>query len=553
VVDLLREQAATMPEKVAFTFVGDRGAEETLTFGELDRRARALAVTLAEVANPGDRALLIFPCGLEYIVSFFACVYADLVAVPLYPPMAPKHLPRVLSVVADCGATVALTTQATLGAMRRAGGEGPLACLSWICSDRADLALADEWPGSVATDDSVAFIQYTSGSTGVPKGVVLTHANLVANFEMISAAMEVRPDDVMVSWLPMYHDMGLIGAILHSVYAGIHTVTMDPSSIVRPLRWLSAISRHKGTVTVAPNFAFELCVARITPEELATLDLSSLRVAFNGAEPVRAEALREFERHFGPAGLRSDVFLTCYGLAEATLIVSGRDMRETTRVLRVDREALTQGTASPSTERATSQEIVSCGRACAPQRIAIVDPATQTALGAGAVGEIWVTGPNVARGYWSKSETSRGAFVEVDGQTYLRTGDLGFLDARGELFVTGRLKDLIIVRGKNIAPNDIEQVAQGVAPVLRARPSAAFAVQDGGTERVVLLQELKDGMGDDEQSALRRMIVDAIAEHCGVLPEVVLVKHASLPRTSSGKIQRHLVKAAFLGGKVEAA
>ncbi|HKV11511.1 MAG TPA: amino acid adenylation domain-containing protein, partial [Thermoanaerobaculia bacterium] len=558
---VLRARTAERPDQWAFTFLADGETEAgRLTYAELDARATAIAAALARSVAPGERALLLFPPGLDFIAAFFGCLYAGVVAVPAYPPRPnDRSQSRLRSIARDAEPRAALTTSAIL-----AGVEGPkglfaiapeLGGLRWIPTDVPEL-----WSGGLGWElpdpdpDSVAFLQYTSGSTSAPKGVMVTHANLVHNERMIGAAFEQDEDSIVVGWLPLYHDMGLIGNVLQPLHAGGRCVLMSPVAFLqKPLRWLSAISRYRATTSGGPNFAYELCLRKIGSEERAGLDLSSWRVAYNGAEPVRAETLERFAAAFAPCGFRRAAFYPCYGLAEATLFVTGGEPGRFPRVEAVDAAALERHEVEPAPPGSPAARLlVSCGRPSLGQRVAVVDPETGMEQPPGRVGEIWIAGESVARGYWKRDEATERDFhafllgaPEGSEGPYLRTGDLGFL-AEGELFVTGRLKDLIIIRGRNHYPQDLELTAERSHPDLRPGNGAAFSVEVGGEERLVVVHEVerrrREGLSEVAE-AVRRAVAE---EHEVQVHEVVLIRVGTLPKTSSGKVQRRLCRDLYL-------
>ncbi|HEV7509092.1 MAG TPA: non-ribosomal peptide synthase/polyketide synthase [Thermoanaerobaculia bacterium] len=553
---MLRARAEERPNQVAFTFLADGQTEAgRLTYAELDARAVAVAAALREAVAPGDRALLLFPPGLDFIVAFFGCLYAGVVAVPAYPPRPhDRSQARLRSIARDAEPRVALTTSATLSGLAGLTAVAPeLAAVRWIATD----ALASSLPGTQLPEpdpESIAFLQYTSGSTAEPKGVEVTHANLLHNERMIGAAFEQDERSVVVGWLPLYHDMGLIGTVLQPLHAGGRCVLMSPVAFLqRPMRWLEAINRYRGTTSGGPNFAYELCVRKATPEALAGLDLTSWRVAFNGAEPVRAETLERFAETFAPTGFRPEAFYPCYGLAEATLFVAGGLSGRRPRVARVEPAALERNdVVVVAPEVPDARSLVSSGRPWMGQRIVVADPETGVACPPGRVGEIWIAGSSVAQGYWHNPEaTARDfkAFLTGPGSDgpFLRTGDLGFV-ADGELYVTGRLKDLIILRGRNHYPQDLERTAESSHPDLRPGNAAAFAIETGGEERLVIALEVerrrRDGF-EEVAEAVRRAVA---AEHEVMVWEVVLLRAGSLPKTSSGKVQRGLCRRQYLVG-----
>lgn len=558
-VELLRHRAEHQTHETAYIFLVDGESEELpLTYGELDRQARAIGAWLKMLGLAGERALLLYPAGLEFVAAFYGCLYAGVVAVPAYPPRANRSLSRIQAIVADAGAKVALTTETVLDRVRPVLEQSPdLQTLTWLATDQVPPQIEDDWifPAGV-NGSTLAFLQYTSGSTGTPKGVMLSHANLLHNSALISYAYELTRSGSGIFWLPSYHDMGLIGGITQPLYVCRPNVLMSPMSFLqKPLRWLQAISKYRGTTSGGPNFAYELCVRKISPEQRAGLDLSSWNVAFNGAEPIRAQTLDEFVEAFGPCGFRREAFYPCYGLAEATLIVSGGYKLHPPVLRSVDSKSLEAGLAvEVSGADEGARTLVSCGHNLPDQRIAIVDPETLVVCPDGKVGEIWVAGPSVAQGYWKRPDESERTFRAVIPATgegpFLRTGDLGFIDGR-ELFVTGRLKDLIIVRGLNHYPQDIELTVEKSHTALRLDAGAAFMVETEGQEKLVVVQEIERRQTGDVMGVLDAIRRQVAQEHELLVEAVVLIKAGTVPKTSSGKIQRHACRDAFLQGTLE--
>jgi acyl-CoA synthetase (AMP-forming)/AMP-acid ligase II len=547
--EMLESRAQSHPDRIVFTF--DPGLKdsktESISYRDLDIQARAIAFHLQGVRCKA--VILIFDCGLEFIVNFFGTIYAGGIPVPLYPAVTAKQLDRMFSIIQNCDASTVLTTSDILDSLTEINPNFiTTSRINWRKLENVNVSKEYQWQDPAITNDSIALLQYTSGSTGEPKGAVLTHKNLLSNFSMISAAMEAKETDIMVSWLPMYHDMGLIGAILHTVFAGMQTVLMPPAAVVRPLRWLNAISKYRATATVAPNFAYDFCINRIEPEDIQKLDLASLRVAFNGAEPVHDSTLKNFQERFKSAKLRDDVFLPCYGLAEATLIVSGRNMSRPIRFKHIDLDALSDHRAVEVDTNVRNKVFVGCGRPCAGVKIRIVNPETFSDCAAKNIGEIWIAGPSVCSGYWNDCESNETTFMRDQGEVYLRTGDLGFLDEDGELYITGRIKDLIIIRGKNYHPHDLEFIAQNSHPFIHARPSAAFSIDsDYEDEKIILLQELKTSIDSAHRMEIKRAISEAInREHAIQISEIIFISPNSLARTTSGKIQRSEMRQRYL-------
>ena len=557
-VALLAERARTQGAERAYAFLNDRGVEEAaLTYGELYQAARALAARLSTRAQRGDRALLVFPPGLEFVVAFFGCLLAGVIAVPM---MMPRRNARDASgaILANCEPVIALTTAAfTLrqDLLSRFEREG----LQWLAVDLDDGATESaELP--LPDPQAVAFLQYTSGSTSDPKGVAVTHANLIANLEMIRLSYGNTPQSTFLNWVPLYHDMGLILNALEPLYVGALCVLMAPNGFMqRPLNWLRAIHHYRAEVTSSPNFGFDLCVARYRTELMQDIDLSSWKVASVGAEPVRAETLRKFIDTFAAHGFRPEAMFPAYGMAEATLLITGgrRGAGHLTRS--VSAAALQAHRVAPPADAADTQIVVGCGRALQGEQIAIVDPETRERLPLDRVGEIWVDGPNIARVYWrNEAATSAGLNAEIageDGATrWLRTGDLGFVDATGELFVTGRIKELIIIRGINHYPQDLERTVQHLHPSLRENGGAAFSVPDeSGEETLVVVQEIerteRNKVDPDE---LKGLIREGITDQHEVFARhIALIRPGTLPKTTSGKIQRSLARKLWLDGRLE--
>ena len=554
--EALRDRARCDPEHQAFTFLQDGEVEaELLTWGELDRRARTIATGLQTSCAPGDRALLLFPPGLDFVAAFFGCLYAGIVAVPAYPPRSARTLPRLRGLLADCRPAVAVTVSTLLPRLRTwLATEPATGPLSWLVVDA--LLPTQEWRDPGKGPEDLAFLQYTSGSTSAPKGVMVSHGNLVHNQELIREACGHSRDSVFVSWLPLYHDLGLIGQVLQAAWTGASCVLMAPVAFLqRPLRWLEAVSRYRATTSGGPNFAYDLC-ARKAAGALPGLDLSSWRVAFNGAEPVHAATLERFAAAFAGCGFRAASAYPCYGLAEATLMVSGGSPDRLPAVGRFGAAALEQGRIEPPAGGEPARQLVGCGRPLGEQRVVIVDLSTGAPQAPDRDGEIWVAGPSVARGYWGRPEETAetfGACLAGGDGPFLRTGDLGFL-ADGELHVTGRLKDLIILRGRNLHPQDIERTAEGSHPGLLPGGGAAFAVNaeaaedPEGTERLVLVHEVRrhaHATVEEIAAAVRSAVTE---EHEAAVAEVVLIRPETLPRTSSGKVRRQACRAAWQTG-----
>jgi amino acid adenylation domain-containing protein len=557
-VELLGHRARQRPERRAYTFLSDGETEAaSLSYGELERRARAIGARLQAAGAAGERVLLLYPPGLEYIAALFGCLYAGAVAVPAYPPRRPKSLPRLQATVANSRPSVALATSATLSAARRLADAGTdFEGMLWLNTDEIDDVEGRGWVETRPSGDGLALIQYTSGSTAAPRGVMLSHGNLLHNQGLLRAAFENTEETVIVGWLPLYHDMGLIGNVFHALYLGSECVLMSPLHFLQqPVRWLQAVTSYRASVSGGPNFAYDLCARKVTPEQKATLDLSGWRTAFNGAEPVRAETMERFAAAFASCGFRREAFFPCYGLAEATLFVSGGPVAAPPSVrLFSGGELERKRVVDARPEDVDVRALVGCGQTRHEQRVFIVEPETRTVCPPDRVGEIWVSGPSVARGYWGRpaeTEETFGARLSGTGEgPFLRTGDLGFMRG-GQLFIAGRLKDLIIIRGRNHYPQDIELTVEQSHPSLRPNAGAAFSVEADGEERLVVVHELTPERRLDVDE-VARAVRQAIAErHELQAYSVVLIRAGSLPKTSSGKVQRRACRALYLSGELK--
>lgn len=563
-VDILRMRALQQRDRLAYIFLSDDGGEVPITYGELDLQARRIASHLQTLGELGERVLLLFSPGLDYITGFLGVLYAGYIAVPAYLPRSFRQdkllLQRLRKIAVDARPLIAMTTSHHFAMIETAFEQIPeLRGIHLLDTEKIVARAECDWQMPALERDSLAFLQYTSGSTAAPKGVMVSHGNLLHNSRQISQCFEVNNETIGVSWLPPYHDMGLIGGILQCAYAGCLAVLFSPIAFLqRPFRWLQTVSRYKATITGAPNFAYELCIRKINVEQLATLDLSHWRVAYTGAESVRAETLARFYEKFAPCGFQPRTFLPCYGLAEATLLVSGKPASDLPVVYAFQTEALQRNHVVKIME--TQQPVctlVSCGHVYQEQKVVIVDPESLTRSEPDVIGEIWVMGSSVAQGYWNNEEATTGTFRAYLADTgegpFLRTGDLGFI-ANGEIFVTGRLKDLIIIRGQNYYPQDIEQTVEQCHTCLRPYSGAAFAVEIDGEERLVVVEEIElqyRNSVDVETvvSAIRQAVADAYGLQ---VYDVVLLKTGHIAKTSSGKIQHYVCRAQYLDGTLEA-
>ncbi|WP_157729484.1 non-ribosomal peptide synthetase [Tumebacillus algifaecis] len=561
-VELLGHRANEQPERTAYVFLLENGREERCSYGELDAQARGVAANLQQSQHVGERALLLFPPGLDYLYAFFGCLYAGVLPVPAYPPRSNGHFTRLQAIVTDADATVALTTPAILQEVQSRLSDLPaLAGLNWMAPTReAAHALHSQWQPVPVERESLAFLQYTSGSTALPKGVMLTHGNLMHNLHLMETKFGTTPDSRCVIWLPPYHDMGLIGGILQPLYTGYPVTLMAPVDFIqKPLRWLELISKTGATISGGPNFAYDLCVQKIGPTQREALDLSSWEVAFSGAEPVRAATLSRFTQAFAPSGFRESAFFPCYGLAEGTLFAAGGHKAIGPVVRSFDADSLLENQAVVATEpKEHDRVLVSSGRAKeSGQRLAIVDPLSGRSCSDGQVGEIWVSGPSIAKGYWKREEQTADVFGaklqgdRVGQDTFLKTGDLGFV-LDGELYVTGRMKDLLILRGRNYYPQDLEQTVQQSHPAVQNSNGAAVGIEVDGEERLVIVQEVERSHRRSNLSEVAELIRKQISlEHSLQAHAIVLLRPMSIPKTTSGKVQRHACREQFMNGTLE--
>jgi len=558
-LEVLQQRVEDYAEACAFRYLRENGRDTSITYGQLDKKARQIAVEIQRRIQPGDRALLVFPAGWEFISAFFGCLYAGVVAVPATYPNSKRGMPRVSAIADDCDAAVALTLSRSLTAIDLDRASERLRTLTWIAVDAIGEDAEADCVGPEVTGDTLAFLQYTSGSTSVPKGVMVSHGNVIYNLEMIRVGFGIpprcsgEPAGIGVSWLPAYHDMGLIGGILESLYVGGCTVLMSPASFLqRPERWLHAISDYGASVSGAPNFAYDLCVRRASEKRLGKLDLSSWRVAYCGAEPIRAGALERFAKTFAPSGFRKEAFYPCYGLAEATLLAAGGREPAQYTVCRVMRSQLRENRVINTNGRAQGDvaTLVGCGDGLLAQEIAVVDAHSLSRCRPGRVGEIWIRGPNVAQGYWGRPQESQETFAarlsDTGEQPFLRTGDLGFVQD-GNLYITGRAKDVIIVRGRNYYPQDIELTAETAHDALLPNSGAAFSVEHEGEQQLVVIQEVDRACQYADFEEIAGKVRAKIVAHHELDPHViVLIRQASLPRTTSGKVQRSLCRQRYL-------
>ncbi|MGX1740413.1 fatty acyl-AMP ligase [Bosea sp. NPDC055353] len=559
--EVLQHQAMSRPDIAAVTVYSDRpGERPSLTFAALHAQAAHLARQLAAETAPGDRALLIFPSSVEFVVAYFACLMAGVVAVPMMQPRRNANHDASAAIIADCAPRLALSPASDpdpRGLLReRLAAHGIRHLPVALASEPAPL---DAFRPNA---DGLAFLQYTSGSTSSPKGVMVSHRNLIDNLAMMRERLGNHAASAHVSWIPLYHDLGLIMNLLQPIYLGAPCVLLTPSGFMhRPLNWLRAIHEHRAEVGAAPNFAFDLCVDRFRPEQMEGIDLSSWKIALNGAEPVRAATLERFAATFAPYGFAPETMRPAYGLAEATLLVTAAKRGSLPRTLDVSGKALKAARIAPPEDAADRHVSASCGAPMTGLTIAIADPETRRPLPQGAIGEIWIQASSIAGGYWQRPEESEQTFrarLETDapgsGGSWLRTGDLGHLDEAGELHVVGRIKDVMIIRGVNHYPQDIEATVAASHPSLRRDHGAAFTIIDEhDIERIIVVQEVERTQRRNiaEAEVVAAVQAAVVNNHDVALHKVVLIRTGSLPKTTSGKVQRSLTRLRWLEGTLE--
>lgn len=565
-VDIMRQRALLQPTRLAYKFLKyttSGCSERDWTYQDVDRQARLIAVALTELGAFQKPVLLLFHSGLEYIAALYGCFYAGAIAVPAYPPRRSHGTDRIGTILEDARPSVILTTSALQANIQEWLNSFAHSAESVvIATDTLDEALAEAWQQPTLARNALAFLQYTSGSTANPKGVMVSYGNLMHNLKLIQHCSQTSENDVGISWLPIYHDLGLIACVLQAAYAGLPLNFMDPVQFLQfPMRWLHAITRYRGTATCSPNFAFEECIRRVKPQDLASLDLSSWRIAINGAEPIRPETLERFFEVFSACGFRRETHRPSYGLAEATLLVTSGVLDSP--LVAFDRQALAKNKVVVVPEHSTDgQRLIGCGGMVLDQNIAIVRPEDGTRCMADEIGEIWVQSESVTQGYWQNQDATQEVFgarlSDSDEGPFMRTGDLGFF-YQENLYITGRIKDIIILNGRNHYPQDIERTAEKSHPSIIQGACVAFSIDRASGEQLVIMVEInpryrwptdlagttKPGSLPDIQAIVRRSVAEA---HDIRVHEVVLLLMGEILKTSSGKIQRRACRAKYLAG-----
>jgi len=562
-IELLRWRAIHQPKQHAYTFLIDGKVEgDSFTYGELDRKARAIGALLQRHQARGERALLLYPQGLEVIAAFIGSLYGEVIAIPVPPPEASRlkrNMPRLQAIARDAEASFVLTTAGIISLVEEFRSEIPeFQAMHWVDTEQISLELADEWQEPSVDIDRLAYLQYTSGSTSTPKGVMISHENIMFHSNYLNQSCGYTPDSITVTWMPYFHDYGLVEGLLQPLYNGTPCYVMSPFSFVkRPFHWLQAISRYRATHSQGPNFAYDQCVRRVTPDQKAQLDLKNWCAAGNAAEPINPKVMESFYETFAPCGFNWTSFAPAYGLAEDTLLVSASPPNSPPvfcTLLTAEQEK-NRVVVAGQEQDGLVRTIAGCGRLVGDTKVAIVHPEKLIPVAPDEIGEIWVSDPSVAQGYWNRPEeterTLRAHLADTGEGPFLRTGDLGFLKD-GELFITGRIKDLIIIRGTNHYPQDIEWTVQQIHPALRSDYGAAFSIQISGEERLAVVQEVERQQQHLETDEVIAAIRQAIAEnHELQVFAVVLVKPGNVLKTSSGKIQRRACQTSFLAGELE--
>ncbi len=562
-VESLQRYAQESPDRLSHMLLGASEQEnQSLTYRQLDAEVRKIAAHLQSVAEPGERALLVYPTSLEFVIAMYACLYAGIIPIPTNPPGLNRSAQRLEAIARDAQASIVLTTPEYHQAFLLQAEQFPeFAARKWITRDSVQAGGDHALLPPNITPDTIAFIQYTSGSTNIPKGVVISYRNLSYNAHAIRQTRrhELSDDSVILTWTPLFHDMGLLTAVFQTVIDRTPSLMMSPIMFMQnPLNWLRKIQKHRVTASGGPNFAYELCVRKIPLEKCEDLDLSSWKLAYNSAEPIRAETQQAFAEKFAPFGFRPKAFAPCYGLAEATLEVSSYTNQPKTIILRVKRSDFEEGKITPAgpNDEKNTVELVSSGAPLIDIRVAIVNPQTRKRCAPNEVGEIWLAGGNVAEGYWNRPEdtehTFRAHLADTGEGPFLRTGDLGFM-YDGHLYITGRLKDLLIVRGRNYYPQDIEVTVEKTHPALRPGGGAAFSITKDGVEHLVVVHETQRSQmeGVDWDEVIKQIRANIARDHGIRASAVILIRRATVAKTSSGKIMRSEMKRRFLEDELE--
>jgi len=558
-VSLLLQNGAKYAEKDQLIFLED-GTDETQkdTYAEVLSKAKAIAARLQSTGEKGNHVLLLFPPGNAFMISFYATILAGMVAIPAYPPRKRKLDPRFLSILNDARPKIILGTETILRDLQQADlGETDLGNMQLVAYESVELDLRDRWVDPKISKDDLVLLQYTSGSTGKPKGTMVSHGNMIHNLECIYQSFNFDENLIVCSWLPSFHDMGLVGNLIEPTYAGGTTIYMPPIAFIKnPLNWLKVITDYKVTCTGAPNFAYDYCVEKINEQDIESLDLSSLTILYSGSESVREETLKKFHSTFARAGFSINQFFPVYGMAETVLLISGGDYKAAPVYTHVDIQSLEKNKVVVTDKGSSGRSLTGCGFPWIGESVAIVHPENHRILPYGEIGEIWTRGGSVTQGYWNKPEETESVFkakIDTDPEgEWLRTGDLGFIH-EGQLYISGRLKDLVIIRGINYFPNDIEHSVEKCHPALRQNANAAFSIDIEDGEKLVVIQEVeRSHMRDFDEHEIIENIQQAIfADHNIQADVILLTRFGSIKKTSSGKTQRFAMRNAYLNDELD--
>ncbi|ELR97341.1 fatty acyl-AMP ligase [Gloeocapsa sp. PCC 73106] len=559
-IDLLETRAKHQGNEIAYRFCFDGEVEsDSLTYRTLADKAKAIASYLQSLQLEGERVIIIYPYdqALEFIIAFFGCLYAGVVVVTCHPPLS-RHGFQEIQTRLQSSQGKAIITNSNLISKLKKQIKVPENNFHWLITADISDHLAHNWIKPPIEPTDLAFLQYTSGSTGTPKGVMLTHQSIIYNQKMLQLGFANTENSIGVTWLPLFHDMGLIGQVIQALYLGRPSIFMSPIAFIqKPVRWLQAISRYRGTVSGGPNFGYDLLCRHVTPQQKANLDLSCWEVAFCGAEPIRLETIDRFCDLFKSCGFRREAFYTCYGMAEATLFVTGSEKNKLPAIKYIQETALQKNQVILTDKpKADFFSLVSCGKALLDQRIIIVDPESLTRCSTNQIGEIWVSGSGIGQGYWNDRDRTQATFQAYTKDTqegpFLRTGDLGFLLDQ-ELFITGRLNDVMVFWGLNHYPQLIEETVVSSHPALRVNCNAAVSVFLEGQYRLIILQEIERGYRNnlDVDEIFEKIRWEVFAKHLVDVYAICLLKTGSIPKTSSGKIQRQASKSLFLNNNLD--
>ncbi len=552
--------AEKTPDALAYIYLIDGEDQQvSITFGELDRQARAFAATLQKISKPGDRALLLYPSSLDFVVAFMGCLYAGVISAPTTVPHLKRSTPRLKLMMDDAKASIACTTQPVYEKISLLVADNPeFSNIQWVISESVPKSAAIEWKKPDIQPDDIAFLQYTSGSTSAPKGVIITNFNLLRTVEDIVFGSDFDNQSTMVSWLPIFHDMGLVYGLLAPLYGGRPCYIMSPVSFLeKPVRWLRAMSKYHATHTAAPNFAFDVCTRKVPEEEKSSLDLSALKFVVNAAEPVRLETMQDFAVAFKKSRFRYEAFAPSYGLAEVTVKATSKKIDQVPSYCSLDVNEIEKNRISFVPDQdPNSYKVVGCGWSAIGADIQIVNSETSQLCAGNEIGEIWIQSDSVAKGYWQTPKASKVTFQAMiagyDGGPFLRTGDMGFIHER-ELHITGRIKDMIIIQGKNYYPQDIELTVEKCHEAIRPSCGAAFAITENGAEKLIVVQEVKrEYRKSDELAEVANKVRMAVAKNHGLRVNAIsLIMPSTIEKTTSGKIQRSATRESFLNKSLE--